>query len=246
MSNGTSVSPQSSLTEPSTAGGVSRGRWAWWVWMLMALAGCAIFLPLDGWIARQMNDLKLGGDIRRTFETLQQFGDVGTLIITGLFIWLLDERRRIRLWDMAAASGLTALACQVLKMTIGRPRPSLHAPLEFLLPWGTFPITRMMDGGIVTRAMHAWELSHRAQLWSMPSSHTAAAAALAVFLAHQYPKVKPLVLGLVILTALARVLLHAHYPTDTIIGALVGFLVSRPVVSGAWASRWIAARTSTR
>ncbi len=208
----------------------------------LALLVWLALLPFDGVVAQAASQVRLGGDVRRTLETLQQFGDLASLVIVGLIIWLQDAKRRAALLDLALAAGATGLLCFVAKILIGRPRPGLGEPYVFLLPWRTFDMPILWADPsqapqVVT--IHAWNLAgpRVSQLWSMPSSHTSAATALAIFLILTYPRLKPLALGMVIIVSLMRVLTTAHYPTDVVAGLLAGWLASWPVVSGQWGQR---------
>ena len=204
--------------------------------VLAAVVAAALVLPWDGVISHWAVAVHLGGDVRRTFETLQQYGDLGTLVLTGLIIWLLDPTRRRRLWDLALASGLTGLACLVLKILVGRPRPALAEPWGFLGPIERFP---MPDGQGGQNWLHTWNLGVRgvSDLWSMPSSHTAAAMALSLFLVSIYPRLRPLAVAMVVIVGLGRLLTGAHYPSDLLAGAAVALLIAGPVVRGRWGVR---------
>jgi hypothetical protein len=91
-------------------------------------------------------DLRIGGDVRRTLLFLQQFGDIASSVIVGVVIVLQDRAMRARVLDWIAGALATALACQTLKMIIGRPRPRVifdmaahpdHATaLSFVGPFG--------------------------------------------------------------------------------------------------------------
>lgn len=65
---------------------------------------------------------------------------------------------------------------------------------------------------------------------SFPSSHTAAAVALATTLWYQKRNSRLVVLLVALAIAAGRVLVHAHYPFDVLGGAAVGFLAARLVV----------------
>jgi undecaprenyl-diphosphatase len=60
----------------------------------------------------------------------------------------------------------------------------------------------------------------------MPSSHTAAACALAVVIARLYPKLTPLMIVLACIVGTARVVLGAHYPSDVVIGGALGATIA--------------------
>lgn len=81
------------------------------------------------------------------------------------------------------------------------------------------------DAGHADGPQHAWEFwkGHWADLTSMPSSHTTFAAAMAAFLAFAYAPLRGLVVVLTILVAVARVLLGAHYPSEVLVGAAIGW-----------------------
>lgn len=60
--------------------------------------------------------------------------------------------------------------------------------------------------------------------FSFPSGHTSAAFLVATLLSFFYPALAPLLLTWAVLMGMARVVLGVHFPTDTLIGALMGTL----------------------
>ncbi|WP_438864422.1 phosphatase PAP2 family protein [Neptunicella sp.] len=58
--------------------------------------------------------------------------------------------------------------------------------------------------------------------FSLPSGHTAAAFLMASLLASFYPQIMPLVYIWASIIGISRVLLGVHYPSDIIVGALLG------------------------
>lgn len=199
-------------------------RPATWLVPLCAAVLLAYFLqPLDGPINRALSDLRLPGDIRRELGTLQQYGQGLTIVVAAAIIFLLDQRRRYRLLDLGllvAALGLTTTAAKLL---VGRPRPVLDDPNTFLGPLGMYPLER--DGTVFLA--HAWDLGKpiSSDLWSMPSSHTAFAVGFSVFLAGLYPRLVWLVVPLAALVGFSRTFLDAHWATDVIVGAALGWAV---------------------
>ena len=105
---------------------------------------------------------------------------------------LLLARRRWSAVFFVAAQALSALLVQVLKHAFGRDRPD--------------DIMVVSDFG------------------SYPSGHVAGAATLAVTVLVLFPRIGVLIAGVawVLLMALSRTVVHAHWLTDTVGGAFVG------------------------
>ncbi|MDX2130432.1 MAG: phosphatase PAP2 family protein [Planctomycetota bacterium] len=228
---------------------------------LALLAGAALTclcLLVDEPVARAAlrlqdgGDLRLGGDVRRTLQFLQQFGDLASSLIAGACVLLLDPAKRTRVLDWIVAALATSALVQVAKMAFGRPRPRVvfdparsasgfeSVPVvSFTPPWSTFDLVRPgADGpGLVER--HAWEFwgGISSDLWSMPSSHTSAAMVLAVALHAMYPRLGVLVWTLAVIVGLSRVIFGAHFPSDVIAGATLGYAAATLAMHGRWGER---------
>lgn len=208
-------------------------RRTWVPPLLIAAPLILLLLPLDGPIARFVARHPLSGDPRRELEALQQYGQAVSSLLIALVIWLQDPPRRRALLNWAAAASLTFLVLFALKTLIGRPRPEYDDPWVFLGPFGQYPI------GTGKGVHHAWELwaGISSRLWSMPSSHTAYACVMAVFLASLYPRLRFLVFALAATVGLARILTRAHYPTDVLAGAAIALAISRTAITRNWGTR---------
>jgi membrane-associated phospholipid phosphatase len=211
-----------------------RRRWA----IPLALAPLAFLLvyPFDGLIqsaVRAVTSSLLSGDLRREWESWQQFGAVGSLLFVSAAIFLLDRPRARRLLDLYATSLFALLIYNALKLGIGRPRPKFDDPSTILGPWGAYPLGP--DKGV----LHAWERGAGSDLWSLPSSHTVAAVILAWFLIRMYPALWPLCAFCAALVGAGRLVFNAHWASDVIVGALLGFAIARAGIDGWWGVRGV-------
>lgn len=193
---------------------------------LIALGLAAV--PLDGTVRDFLWTRRVGGDVKRELEFLQQFGAISSIVLIALAILLLDPADGRLKWrriaDIAGAAALSGLIGNFLKMFFGRPRPLFDDPMHLLGPLGRYPVER--DGAV--GMMSAWEMGARgvSDLWSMPSSHAMAGACLAFCLSTLYPKLRPLCVVLAVIVCVARVLLNAHYVSDVLIGAALGWMIA--------------------
>lgn len=208
-----------------------------WVVLAAGLLVTLALIPVDAGLLAWARSLPIGGDVRRELVVLGQFGAPTSLVLAGLLIWRLDPGRTVRLWDLAAGAGATWLIVQALKMLIGRPRPKFDDPLVFLGPLGAYPLG---PGEGVARAWEVWA-GISSDLWSMPSSHTSAAAALGAFLAVVYPRVRGVMVALVVGVGLTRVLFGAHWPSDVSAGLAIGWATGWAATARCWGSRWFGA-----
>lgn len=185
-------------------------------------------VPLDGPVRDFLWTRRVGGDVKRELEFLQQFGAISSIVLISLVILLLDPAEPRLKWrrvaDLAAAATISGVVGNALKMFLGRPRPLFDDPMHLLGPLGRYPVER--DGVVVL--MSAWEMGTKgaSDLWSMPSSHAMAGACLAFALSALYPKLKPLCVALACIVCAARVLLNAHYVSDVLIGAALGWAIA--------------------
>lgn len=215
------VAPHARLAQESVRtmnSATSPPRLLSWHCPIVLLVGLSM-IPWDAPISRWCSTVRIGGDIKRELQVVQQFGDLVSIVLTGTLIWLLDSGRRYVLWLGGGALACAGIVGTAAKSLIGRPRPKFGDP-SFLGPWGTFNAPGF-DG-----PRHAWEFWKKgwADLTSMPSSHTLFAAALAAFLALAYPRLRVLVVLLTALVGIARVVLGAHYPSEVFVGGALGWL----------------------
>ena len=197
----------------------------------------AALLPFDALAiqaARWLGGTRImvqGGDLRRELLFVQQWGDFVCTLLVLTAIYLLDPARRARLWDALAAVAFSATIYQSLKILVGRPRPKYDDPTTFFTSFQPYNL----DG----KLRYSWEIGPEisSNLWSMPSSHSAAAMCLSVILMRLYPRLTPLVLPLAFVVAFCRVLFTAHYPSDVVAGLAVGYLAAGLAMDRSWGLR---------
>lgn len=96
------------------------------------------------------------------------------------------------------------LVVQLVKRTVGRPRPS--------------------------RATNCRTLVQEPDRFSFPSGHSAAAMSVAIVYAMAFPGLAPLLVPLAVLVGASRVFLGVHYPGDVLIGQMIAVLTALPLV----------------
>ena len=208
----------------------------------LPLAAAAILFPiiykLDPALNAWLTSVRLGGDVRREFEALQQFGQGVSTVLIALVIWLQDPARRRRLADWGAALVVAMATVQVGKLLVGRPRPKYDDPFYWLGPLGRYPVDRVVAGEPVG-IRHAWEFwaGISSDLASMPSSHTCYAAITAVAVGMMYPRLRWMMAALAALVALGRLMTNAHWPTDVLVGAALGLAIGGAAMRGRWGQR---------
>jgi membrane-associated phospholipid phosphatase len=144
------------------------------------------------------------GDIR---DVTRQFGEPVGIAWIGAVLWFLDRSRRrplvIALVATLIASGLGSGA----KLLIGRERP------------------KVSQGHTVLRGAH-WPGTMEPDP-SFPSGHTTVAFAFAFGLSRLYPVHRKLWLVLATGCGLSRALGEAHFLTDVLVGAWLGWEIAR-------------------
>lgn len=108
---------------------------------------------------------------------------------------------------MAVTGGLGVLLYKLLKNNLVRQRPCIHHQ-------GIHQGTAMLD------------------YYSFPSGHTLHAFSFSMVAINAYPELAVILLPFTLLVALSRVILGLHYPSDVVVGALLGSLLANIAVLG--------------
>lgn len=191
---------------------------------VLGLLGIALLIPIDQTLADLADRLRLGGDVRTELLALQQYGQFAVTVIAGVLVWRLDPKRTRRVLDLGLAAVSVALACRIIKQLTGRARPMFGDPIAFVGPFGTY------DPGHGAEPVTVWSNSYA--LAAMPSSHTAAAVVLSVFLVALYPRLRVFAIVMAAVVGACRILFGAHYPSDVLAGALLGLLLGGAIIHG--------------
>lgn len=187
--------------------------WTFWlvpplIFLALAWVSLSADLPLARWAA--------GRDYPRAVRELMSISEafghgIGVTLIV-ITIYVLDRARRRRLPRLIAAVLSSGLGANLVKLLIGRDRPSA-ADLSQTDAIGTFA---------------GWlPLAHNGSLHqSFPSAHTATAVGLALMLSALYPRGRWLFAALAVSVGAQRVLGSAHFLSDVMTGAAVGWFLA--------------------
>src|SRR5713226_10338 len=143
------------------------------------------------------------------YKTLSN-GGVAALIGSAGGMWLLGHAKHNEHWSetgfLAGEATLNSLVIvQGMKYSVRRKRP-----------FGTGSGSFFQSGGT-----------------SFPSEHAAAAWSVAGVIAHEYPGpfIKIMAYGLASLVSVSRVKAHQHFPSDVLVGSVIGNLVAQNIYS---------------
>lgn len=171
-------------------------------------------LAIDAPLARLSHDHGaidwLGGIVR----CAEMFGHGTSVAFIALTIWLLDPARRPALPRVLIMSWGAGLAANLVKLLfVARARPYLW------LTWGTDRIADSFGPWLPLARYPSNEQG-------FPSAHSATAVGLALALAWLYPRGRWLFATFAVLVGLQRITGDAHFLSDVLAGAALGWLVA--------------------
>ena len=160
------------------------------------------YKDLDIDLCQSCNDLSRNRFLRRVFKLISRLGDgvFWYMLMTALLLSYQAEALPAVLHMLAVGLAGTLLYKWIKHKTL-RPRP-----------FSVYP-------SIVCNG-------HTLDQFSFPSGHTMHAAAFSIIGVAYFPALIWLVLPFTILVALSRPILGLHYPSDVLVGALIGALLS--------------------
>jgi len=182
-------------------------------WIIPAAAGTAGLIAADSWISKQIPNRP--NQINRSLKISDYglyslIGAGGGAFIVG-HISHNDHMRETGLLAAEAAINATGVA-YVFKLATERQRPYSGTGEEF------------GEGEFFTHRPAGSNLS-------FPSEHSTIAWSIASVVAHEYPGpfTKFLAYGLATTVSLTRVTAHQHYPSDVVIGGVLGWYFGHEV-----------------
>ena len=180
---------------------------------LLLLSAWLIF-PHDAYLAYHCHEIPAGHPkwLRNIFDNVEPFGHgVGVVIASTLVLLLGQKQSKCGLSLFCAGLG-GGLSANFAKLWLGRVRPR------------NFDFASLDSHATITSWMPF--LSGGSSSQSFPSAHTATAVAMAVFLASLYPRARWFFCVLTLLVMCHRVHSGAHYPSDILAGAALGWCVA--------------------
>jgi membrane-associated phospholipid phosphatase len=180
--------------------------------VILVLAGCAV-MPWDVAIDHWVRSCDIPGMLDDVFVAGESFGNAAGVLLIAMTIFILAPQCRRKVPTILCAALGSGITSQALKVFVTRTRP------------------RDLPGNLASfRDTFEWPFlvtTENIRVRSLPSSHTATAVGLAVALAWCFPRGRWLFTGLAILVAAQRVEIRAHFPSDVLFGAAVGWVFAQ-------------------
>lgn len=146
------------------------------------------------------------GRSRRFWSVITHLGGATSSVAAVLLPLRADGQIGVAARYAAVTLVLSHLIVQLVKRTVGRPRPSRH---------------------LVGRALVA-----EPDRFSFPSGHAAAAMSVALGYSIIFPTIAPALIVLAVVVGASRVFVGVHYPGDVLIGQLIAVLTGLPFLLG--------------
>lgn len=178
-----------------------------------AFASGLCFLFLDKLCYQLPSEEQLPGDVVALLDFVGSFGHGNICLLAILLIWNLDRSGRRGIQLVLGSTVLAGAVTSILKVTIHRARPFIPPISPDELGLGSNRGTTIFDNG----------------MQSFPSGHTATAFALATALSVMYPQGKRFFFFLAIMVGLQRVATQSHFPSDVVVGAMIGILSTHAI-----------------
>jgi undecaprenyl-diphosphatase len=161
----------------------------------------AVIEHLDGLdieLCRRINRLARTEGVRQYFRLVSKLGDGGFWIAMAFVLISIQGTPALpTIARMALAAAIGIVVYKILKQNLARERPYIaHGDIQLGAP----PLDR----------------------YSFPSGHTLHAVSFTIMLGNAEPVLLFLALPFAVLVASSRVILGLHYPSDVLVGAMLG------------------------
>ena len=181
---------------------------------LLLLSACLVF-PYDAWISLHCHEIPNGEPefLRNILDNVEPFGHGVGVVIAALLVLLLDQRQRKTGLSLLTAGLGAGLAADFAKLWMGRVRPR------------NFDFSTLDSQATITGFLPFLNGGSGSQ--SFPSAHAATAFAMAVMLGSLYPRARALFFLMAVMVLGHRLHSGAHYASDILAGAGLGWLFAR-------------------
>ncbi len=150
-----------------------------------------------------------GGEVYQFFRYVTTLGQSEYLLIPAAFIFFYFKNKNRPLSFKAgfifSSIALSGIVVNIIKPIVGRVRPNVYF--------------EKAEGGF-----NPFTISH--DFTSFPSGHSATAFALSIALSLLYKRYSYIFVFIACMVAISRVVILRHYPSDILIGSLIGALTS--------------------
>lgn len=163
-----------------------------------------IFKRFDNYLLHIINTRMKNKALDKFFPYYTNLAGGGFLTALVLFLYFIanSAREKSLVIELAILQGLTGMVVHTMKFLAKRIRP-----YDLLEGLNTFDIF-LPD-------------------YSFPSGHTAAACTIATFVNLYFPQFLWAFAIYAILIGISRIYLAVHFPTDVLVGVLVGIMITR-------------------
>ncbi len=182
-----------------------------WIPPVVLLGLAWLVFPYDVWISLHCFKINQGEPafLRNILDNVEPFGHGVGVVIASLTILLLDKKQWKTGFSLCTAGVGAGILADIAKLWVSRIRPRNY---EF----GTLDVHDTIIGWMPL-------LHGGTRIQSFPSAHTATAFGMAVMLSTIYPRGRALFFLMAVLVMGHRLHSGAHYPSDILVGAAIGW-----------------------
>jgi len=192
------------------------------------VAGCLLLLSvasmalLDHRCSGYFRAHPLSSEAMNLFQAAEHFGTPYGALLILVTAWIILPQVRTRVVRTISAAIAAGLLANVVKLCISRTRPGKFDFDQSI--WSSFTGVFQLGAG-----------GSRHQ--GFPSAHTAFAIGFALMLGEMFPVARRWFLCVGALVAMQRIVACAHFPSDVLAGAAIGYVTARYYAGGTFVSR---------